>query len=309
MSHTLDNVAAEDEVTSSMLLIRDEEEHAAEHARLRAEDPDLLHAIEQSNVLEIPQFPSSQADENDRVYFALQASLAEHEGSESQIYGALNSAYNALIASAPGYPYEITADVADGLSNALIATYHASFASSREVPDAAVANDPLPEGEVAVEALQEGRPLATPAEAAAAVELATQGAPPTVLGEVTGFISARMADEDMRSLARRVEQAFKTNYSHHFGWGYPWLDPNSRRQLHACFEYCLRRDEGDAERGERNALSFRRRVDQLTDMYLRHLPTLDTDEARINLAASLSCVNIATAMDSMVEWGLEYGPD
>lgn len=166
MSHTLDNVAAEEEVTSSMLLIRDEEERAAEHERLRVEDPDLLHAIEQSDVLEIPQFPSSQADENDRVNFALQASIAEQEVTVFQ------TAHQ------------------DGVSPTLgdRDAARAAFALQMTAAVQEIIVDPWLDGEMEVEELQEelqeGVPLATPAEAAAAAEHAAQGAPPIVVGEV-----------------------------------------------------------------------------------------------------------------------------
>ena len=57
--------------------IREEEERAAEAERLRVDDPDLLTAMERSQVTTLPDYPYSQTDEAERVAFALQASAAE----------------------------------------------------------------------------------------------------------------------------------------------------------------------------------------------------------------------------------------
>ena len=60
----------------------------------------------------------------------------------------------------------------------------AAFALQMSAAVQEIIVDPWLDGEMEVEELQEGTPLATPAEAAAAAEQAAQGAPPIVVGEV-----------------------------------------------------------------------------------------------------------------------------
>ena len=174
LAEMLATSSEDDEPTDSMLEVREAEALEAYLQRLRVEDPVLHAALERSRVTPLTDYPTSRVEEAERLSYALHASVAgepatEYPATLEEEQRRLTDAMRASSLLLPQAPNE-----------------------AERVPFAPPPGERLHNDEVEMEVseLQEGAPLASPAESAAAAEQASRGAPPVVVGTVLDRFAA-----------------------------------------------------------------------------------------------------------------------